>query len=377
MPEPQVSRWPQIVGLAAGLTLLLTTLLVAFGLPAVNTAPRDVPLAVAAPEPVAAQVSAALQQAQPGAFELVTAESADAARQLILDREVYGALVVGGDGPQVFVASAASPVVAQAITAVGEGLGAAQGVTPTVTDVAPLPADDPRGVGLSAGALPIALGGLMAGVAISLLVAGTWRRVGAMLTFAVLSGFTMTAVLQFWFGTFTANFLLTSLAATLGVMATGMTVLGLEQLLGRVGIGLAALIIVVLGNPLSGLASAPEMLPQPWGAIGQALPPGATGTLLRNVAYFDGAAIIRPLLVLAGWLLLGLLAFWAGTTRTARAKTEPAAATAEQARGSRAHRQAAGGRHPRVRILGGVRAYCGDLRTGTAPAQHVARPLPR
>ena len=328
MAKSRVSRWPQILGLAAGLTLLLTTLLVAFGLPAVHTAPRDVPLAVAAPEPVAAEVAAALEQARPGAFEVVSAESAEAARAMILDRQVYGALVVGADGLQVVAASAASPAVAQAITAVGEALGQAQGVTPTVTDVAPLPGDDPRGVGLTAGALPIALGGLIAGVAISLLVVGTWRRVGAMLAFAVLSGFTMTAVLQFWFGTFSANYLLTSLAATLGVMATGMTVLGLEQLLGRAGIGLAALIIVVLGNPLSGLASAPEMLPQPWGAIGQALPPGATGTLLRNVAYFDGAAITRSLIVLGAWLLLGLLAFWAGTTRTAHNQAVAATASA-------------------------------------------------
>ncbi len=87
---------------------------------------------------------------------------------------------------------------------------------------------------------------------------------------------------------------------------TSAIVLGLESLLGRPGIGVAALLVVLLGNPLSGLASAPEMLPTPWGAIGQLLPPGGTGTLLRNVAFFDGAAIATPILVLLGWLALGV-----------------------------------------------------------------------
>jgi len=29
--------------------------------------------------------------------------------------------------------------------------------------------------------------------------------------------------------------------------------------------------VFLLGNPLSGLTSAPELLPQPWGAVGQLL----------------------------------------------------------------------------------------------------------
>jgi hypothetical protein len=319
-----------VIGLPIALTLLLSTLLVAFGLSAIHTAPRDVPLALVAPGPVAAQITAGVNQAQPGAFDLRVAGSPETAREMIKDREVYGALIVGAEGLRVVTASAASPAVAQIVTSIGQALGTRLGVPAAVEDVVPLPEDDPRGVGLSAGALPIALGGLTAGAAITMLVSGIWRRMGVMVAFAVLSGLVMTAVLDFWFGTLSGSYAATAAAAVLGVLATGMTVLGLEQLLGRPGIGLAALIVVVLGNPLSGLASAPEMLAQPWGAIGQLLPPGATGTLLRNVAFFDGAAIGRPLLVLAGWLALGLLAFWVGAVRSGRgaggAEPQPAVA---------------------------------------------------
>lgn len=311
-----------VIGLPVALTLLLSVLLLAFGLPAIHSAPRDVPLALVAPAAVAEQVEAGLEQAQPGAFAITVAPSADAARTMIEGREVYGALVLGPDGLQIQTATAASPSVAQVITAVGQALATQLDLTASAEDVVPMSQDDPRGMGLAAGALPIALGGMIAGVAISQLVPGTWRRVGVMLGFAVLAGLAMTAVLQFWFGTFDGSYLATSAAAVLGILATGMTVLGLEQLLGRIGIGLAALVVVILGNPLSGLASAPEMLPQPWGGIGQMLPPGATGTLLRNVAFFDGAAISAPLLTLGGWLAVGLLTFWAGATRSTRSSAQ-------------------------------------------------------
>ncbi|HTF08691.1 MAG TPA: hypothetical protein VK659_11025 [Asanoa sp.] len=95
-------------------------------------------------------------------------------------------------------------------------------------------------------------------------------------------------------------------------------VLGFERLL-RAGIGIAALVLILLGRPLSGLASAPEMLPHPWGALGQLLPPGATGTLPRNVSFFDGAAITQPIVVLVVWAVLGLAAYYlAGRRHRAR-----------------------------------------------------------
>ena len=71
--------------------------------------------------------------------------------------------------------------------------------------------------------------------------------------------------------------------------AIAAIVAGLSAVLGRAGIALGAVVVFVLGNPLSGLATAPELLPQPWGALGQFLPPGAGATLLRSAGYFDWA----------------------------------------------------------------------------------------
>jgi hypothetical protein len=77
-------------------------------------------------------------------------------------------------------------------------------------------------------------------------------------------------------------------------------------MLGAPGIGLGAVLNVFLGNPFSGVTSAPEMLPEPVGVLGQWLPVGSGGQLLRSVAFFDGNAASGPVLTLSAWALAGL-----------------------------------------------------------------------
>jgi len=58
------------------------------------------------------------------------------------------------------------------------------------------------------------------------------------------------------------------------------------------------------------------MLPQPVGGIGQLMPPGAGGNLLRSTGFFDGAAAGGYTLVLVVWALAGLaLVLLAGYAR--------------------------------------------------------------
>ncbi len=73
--------------------------------------------------------------------------------------------------------------------------------------------------------------------------------------------------------------------------------------------------VFLVGNPLSAVASAPELLPQPWGRLGQFLPPGAGATLLRSTAYFDGAGGTTAAWTLAGWALAGIVLLMIGRRR--------------------------------------------------------------
>ena len=92
---------------------------------------------------------------------------------------------------------------------------------------------------------------------------------------------------------------------TLGVGAALLLLLGLGALFGKAGLGVGALLAVLVGNPLSGLTSAPEMLPAGWGTLGQLLPQGATATVLRSTAFFGGAGSSGAVVVLACWALTG------------------------------------------------------------------------
>jgi hypothetical protein len=78
---------------------------------------------------------------------------------------------------------------------------------------------------------------------------------------------------------------------------------------------------MLFGNPFSGASSAPQMLPEPVGTIGQWLPPGAGTTLLRSVSFFDGAAATGPALTLTWWAVLGLGAVLLGSALKGRPKT--------------------------------------------------------
>jgi len=94
--------------------------------------------------------------------------------------------------------------------------------------------------------------------------------------------------------------------------------LGLGSLFGRVGLAVGALMALLLGNPLSGLNSAPEMLPSGWGTVGQWLPQGATATLLRSTAFFDGAGATAAIAVLSCWAVAGIGLIVLAAVRQAR-----------------------------------------------------------
>jgi hypothetical protein len=307
-PSPHRVSIGQVIGVVLAMTVVLGTVFVAFALPAVSAEPHRVPIGVAGPAAAADQVRQGLDRAVPEGFEVTGFGSEQALRDAVLDRDSYGGLVLGSQGTKIVIATAASPVVAQVITTLGGKLAAGSGAAPQVQDIKPLPADDPRGAGMAAAALPLAIGGLLPAIALTRRFPGrTGTHIAAASAFALVAGIGVTAILKYWFGSVDGDYWPVALGMTLGIAAITFTVLGLESLAGLPGLGIGAALIVLLGNPLSGVATAPEMLPSGWGTFGQFLPPGANGTLLRSTAFFDGAGAAQPVLVLCGWAILGLV----------------------------------------------------------------------
>lgn len=309
-------------GMVIALTAVLAIIFIAFALPASRSKPHDVPIGVAGPAAATAQLEATLDRAVPGGFAVTEFSDADALRAAIGNRDIYGGILMAPSGPTLLLATGGSPAIAQTLTQLGNTMAERTGMPLHTEDLAPLPPDDPRGMGLAAAALPLTLAGLLPAIAL-LLVFPTrvWLRFGATVAFAALAALTIAALLKYLFGAIDTNFAGVTAGLFLGALATGLTVLGLGSLFGRPGLALGAVTILLLGNPLSGLASAPEMLPAGWSTLGQLLPPGANGTLLRSMAYFDGAGAGTAIAVLICWAVVGTLLIaisgWRQRTATA------------------------------------------------------------
>jgi hypothetical protein len=185
----------------------------------------------------------------------------------------------------------------------------------TVTDVVPLASTDARGAGLTAISFPLVIGGMIGGVLVSLLVAGVWRRLVAVLLYGVVAGIAVVAIAQPWFGILQGSAVLNSLAVTLSVLAISTFIVGMTSLIGSRGIAVGAVLAMLIGNPISGAAQPAQFLPGAWGEIGQYFPPGAGATLMRDLSYFPDASTLQAWLVLSGWVALGIVLMLVGHFR--------------------------------------------------------------
>lgn len=307
-------------GIVVALTAAIAIVAIAFALPASRSKPHDVPVGVAGPQAATSQIAERLEQQAPGAFSVTYYPGENALREAILHRNVYGGIAFGPQGPTLLTATGGSPAVAQLLTQIGNGVAAHSGVPLHTEDLAPPTTQDPRGTGLAASALPITLAGILPAAALVLaLRREVWTRLTAAIAFSALAGITVAALLRYVFGSIDSNLWGVAAGLTLGIAAAGLLMLGLGSLFGKVGLAVGAALALLLGNPLSGLTAAPEMLPAGWGQLGQLLPQGATATLLRSTAYFNGAGADTAIIVLSCWVIVGLaLVIMAALRRPAR-----------------------------------------------------------
>jgi hypothetical protein len=310
----QLKLSPKAILVIPFLVALVVTL---FAWPSSRLEPRDLPVGVAGPLAAADQIASGLA-AQDGAFEVHRYQDAAGARQAIEDRDVYGAFVVTPSGPQVLVSSGASFNVSQLLTEAGESQAKAAGAKAQVVDVAPGGGEDPRGTGLSSSVLPMVLAGVLVGMAASMLASGLLGRAALVLTGSILAGGAAVAIAQGWLGIVDQNWLANWGALSLVVLSISSVVAGFEALLGPPGIAVGSMTMILIGNPFAAVSSAPEMLPQPLGALGQLMPPGAGGNLLRSTGFFDGAGAGGHIAVLVGWVALGLGVMVAAAMRDRR-----------------------------------------------------------
>jgi len=335
-PAPlALTSWTRALGIGVALAALVTVVLLAFSWPAVTSTISRLPVAIVGSAEAVDAVTSAIDDAQPDVIQFTQVDDRASAIELIEQRETYGAIVVAGD-LEVLTSSAASTLVSAMLGQVANGLQAQLGQAATaagapipavtLTDIVPLSDADPRGVGLAASAFPITFGGMIGGILISLLIAGPMRRLWAVVGYAAVAGFALTAVLQGWFGALQGDFILNAVATGVTILAISAPIVGMASLFGRAGIAFGPIVFLLFANPISSATSPVEALPGSWGAIGQLFPSGAGVTLLRDLSYFPNAtSLAQAWMVVSIWALAGLFLIVAGQVRAAAAERQSGA----------------------------------------------------
>lgn len=318
---------PPVIG---GL-LLLIALLGLIGTAIRDPRPHDIPVGLVGPAPAVEQISSAFGTNAPGAFQFTTYGSEADARSALDSRTVDGVLILGSP-PRLIVAGAEGDAATGVIMAAFTNVFKPQGVTLDVEVVHPFAAGDAHGLILFFVVVAVIVSALVAqalllGIASD---AGFGARLIVAVAFAVLGGLTAMGTAAWIADDYASGFWTAVGLVVFAALAVGTVVAGCARLLGPPGLGLAALVVVLLDLVSSGGPVGSQLLPDFYRSLAPWMPAGPLYSALRGALYFDGAGLAGPLLVLSGWLAGGLVLLWLGELVSTRRHTR--AATLAQAR---------------------------------------------
>lgn len=313
---------PLIAGLAVALVLM--GLFVASFVEALSApTPHQVPFGVVGAGDT--QLTDQIEKEVGTALKLHTYTTEQDMTDAIGQQKVFGGLEAKGKDATLFVSSASGTSVAKLFEGAAPNIAKHLGVKLTVKDLKPLPKSDPNGLTVFYVALACIIYGF-SGVTIALAAAPQTRLrrlLPALLVFSLAGGGLVSLIAGPIIGAISFTFIPFALLAALAVFtASTITVFAL-QAFGAKAVPFVLLILLILGSPSSGGAAAPELLPAFFRFVGQWLPTGAATSALRNNVYFTGAQHGRPLLVLAGWLLLALGGLYLLSRRRAHTLATP------------------------------------------------------
>ncbi|MEW1600899.1 DUF3533 domain-containing protein [Streptomyces sp. NPDC093808] len=299
-----------VLGVIALMLLFITSYVGALHHPKL----RDAPFGVAAPPPVAERTVTRLQELPGSPLDPRAVADEESARRQIEDRDIDGALVVdpGGTTDTLLVATGGGTALATTLERLLTETERDERRTLRVEDVVPASAQDANGLSSFYLVVGWCVGGYLC-AAILAISAGARAstphraliRLGTMAVVAVLGGLGGALIAGPALDALPDGFAgLWGLGALI-IFAVGAATLALQAALGVVGIGVAILLVVILGNPSSGGALPTPLLPPFWAALGPALPPGAGTWSARSIVYFRSNDVTVPLLVLSAWAVVG------------------------------------------------------------------------
>ncbi|WP_042384497.1 ABC transporter permease [Streptacidiphilus melanogenes] len=277
--------------------------------------PYKASIGVVAPPQASAQAVAGLNGLPNHVLDARPVADEATAVQQIKDQKLYTALVIDPAGTRdtLLVANASGPALATAVTQIVTQAEAQQGRTVVVQDVVPLAPGDAEGLSSFYLAVGWCVGGYLVasllGISAGTRPANVPRaiiRLGSLLLFSLAAGLGGALIAGPILDALPGKIVALWGVGTMVVFAVGAVTMALECFFDVIGIGIAVLLFVILGNPSAGGVFPPPLMPPFWRTIGPWLPNGAGTDLNRSIAYFHGTDILRPLLVLSVWIVLGV-----------------------------------------------------------------------
>jgi hypothetical protein len=237
------------------------------------------------------------------------------ANQSDLENAANQAKIYGGFVPQtntLILSVAASLRAPSVISAAYEQAAKQAGVKLQAKQINTFPSQDPEGVvpGITLFVLLLAgyLGSTFAMQRTK--TAATHHRVLALLGHAVVAALVIDLLAGPILGAYPnvgSNFWKLWPEFALICFAVALLAATLQSLIGTMGTLVAIILIVFIGNPSTGGGNGVAFLPPFWQSIGVVLPPRNGLYLIRNTLYFHGNSITQPIIVLAIYVLVGLV----------------------------------------------------------------------
>ena len=270
--------------------------------------PHRLPVGLAGGETTLSRAAVGLQSGSDGGIAFHRYTSSAGARRAIARQTIYGALVGPGSQAQLLVSSADGTSVARVLEDAARHVSIGSGHGLPVTDVHPLPSNDPLGL------IPfyLTLASTVTGFVSMLTLHANAPKLtlrgwlACVLAVAVGAGLLLTVLIDPVIGGLRSPFLELWGITAAGAAASALwcsTMLAVSRAWALVPtFGL----LMILGIPSSGGPAAPQLMPRLYAVLNHVLPPGAMVRAIRNSAYFRHSQHLEPFLVLAVWIA-GLL----------------------------------------------------------------------
>ncbi|HEY2791963.1 MAG TPA: hypothetical protein VGJ28_06390, partial [Micromonosporaceae bacterium] len=320
-PDEWWKTWLRRTGIALLATLAVGTLLAWSWISGLSDpAPRAIPVGVIAGD----QNAIGLLNADQQNTELQVSRYANAAAldKALSKNEIDAILTTDQTGLtgglNLTVAGAAGPGVSAAIVDSVNSVATATAIPLVIEDVYPTALKDPDGRTPFYLMLIWVIGGLAAAVLLGVVLGTVPRdldrlgmRIGALFAFSLVFGGigALFAVLTIWkhhlFGTW--------LVGALVVFTAALITSALQSWLGMWGIGLAVLLLVVIGVPGAGGMWGAQMSNSFFRGMHWWTPTGLSTDLTRGLAYFGRSANAWPITGLALWSLVSIAALVGST----------------------------------------------------------------